>query len=108
MLDRIVTALEREPVELPTLRNLLTAGRRWELPLVRRALDVLPKVGLVNAYGPHETSSTSRVNARRHRICARQHRRDRRQAARLGRPAVPGIEVQIATRTPTCSAGRAR
>jgi len=96
MLDRIVTALEREPVELPTLRNLAYGGSKVGLPLVRRALDVLPKVGLVNAYGLTETSSTiAGVNARRPPHCARQHRRDRRQAARLGRPAVPGIEVQI-------------
>src|SRR6202022_528005 len=41
MLDRIVTALEREPVELPPLPHLAYRGSKVGLPLVRRALDLL-------------------------------------------------------------------
>jgi acyl-CoA synthetase (AMP-forming)/AMP-acid ligase II len=96
MLDRIVTALEREPVELPTLRNLAYGGSKVGLPLVRRALDVLPKVGLVNAYGLTETSSTIAVlTPDDHRIA--HGNTDETVAKRLGSVGlpVPGIEVQI-------------
>ena len=42
MLDRIVSALERTPTELPTLRNLAYGGSKVALPLVRKALELLP------------------------------------------------------------------
>ena len=58
MLDRIVSVLETEAVELPTLRNLAYGGSKVALPLVRKALGLLPAVGFVNAYGLTETSST--------------------------------------------------
>jgi len=61
MLDRIVTALQSGGHELPSLRNLAYGGSRVGLPLVRRALDLLPQVGFVNAYGLTETSSTISV-----------------------------------------------
>jgi len=96
MLDRIVATLESEPVELPTLRNLAYGGSKVALPLVRRALDLLPGVGFVNAYGLTETSSTIAV------LTPDDHRSahgavDPAVAKRLGsvgRP-VPGVEVQI-------------
>jgi acyl-CoA synthetase (AMP-forming)/AMP-acid ligase II len=96
MMDRIVTTLEQEPVELPTLRNLAYGGSKVALPLVRKALDLLPNVGFVNAYGLTETSSTIAV------LTPDDHRDahgnpDAAVARRLGsvgRP-VPGIEVQI-------------
>ena len=96
MLDRIVTALEGGDHDLPSLRNLAYGGSKVGLPLVRRALELLPEVGFVNAYGLTETSST---------ICgadpggssggARRVGRRGRQAVGFGRSAVPGIEVQI-------------
>jgi acyl-CoA synthetase (AMP-forming)/AMP-acid ligase II len=96
MLDRIVTALEREPGELPSLRNLAYGGSKVGLPLVRRALDLLPHVGFVNAYGLTETSSTIAV------LTPDDHRdahgnTDETVAKRLGSVGlpVPGIEVQI-------------
>jgi len=61
MLDRIVAVLEAEPVELPALRNLAYGGSKVALPLVRKALGLLPDVGFVNAYGLTETSSTIAV-----------------------------------------------
>ncbi|WP_139804646.1 class I adenylate-forming enzyme family protein, partial [Mycobacterium avium] len=67
MLDRIVTVLENgdpdtgAPIELPSLRNLAYGGSKVGLPLVRRALELLPHVGFVNAYGLTETSSTIAV-----------------------------------------------
>jgi acyl-CoA synthetase (AMP-forming)/AMP-acid ligase II len=96
MLDRIVSALERKPTELSTLRNLAYGGSKVALPLVRKALELLPGVGFVNAYGLTETSSTIAV------LTPDDHRdalgsSDGAVARRLGSVGqpVPGIEVQI-------------
>ncbi|MCK0176493.1 class I adenylate-forming enzyme family protein [Mycolicibacterium sp. F2034L] len=96
MLDRIVTALQAEPVDLTTLRNLAYGGSKVALPLVRTALELLPHVGFVNAYGLTETSSTIAVlgpDAHRAAFGAD----DPVAARRLGSvgQVVPGIEVQI-------------
>jgi acyl-CoA synthetase (AMP-forming)/AMP-acid ligase II len=96
MLDRIVTALEQEPTELTTLRYLAYGGSKVGLPLLRRALDLLPRVGFVNAYGLTETSSTIAVlTPDDHRDA--HHASDPVVAKRLGSVGhpVPGIEVQI-------------
>src|ERR1700761_7517087 len=61
MLDRVVAVLEAGGHELPSLRNLAYGGSKVGLPLVRRALELLPNVGFVNAYGLTETSSTIAV-----------------------------------------------
>ena len=96
MLDRIVSALEAEPAELPTLRNLAYGGSKVALPLVRKALELLPDVGFVNAYGLTETSSTIAVlTPEDHREALARHRSGRGAAAGFGRPAGPSIEVQI-------------
>ncbi|MGV7694083.1 AMP-binding protein, partial [Mycobacterium kansasii] len=66
------------------------------LPLVRRALELLPDVGFVNAYGLTETSSTIAV------LTPDDHRDAHtaadavvaRRLGSVGRP-VPGIEVEI-------------
>ena len=96
MLDRIVSALEAGGEKLPTLRNLAYGGSKVGLPLVRRALELLPEVGFVNAYGLTETSSTIAVlTPDDHRTA--QAATDAGQARRLGsvgRP-VPGIELEI-------------
>jgi acyl-CoA synthetase (AMP-forming)/AMP-acid ligase II len=96
MLDRIVTVLETDGHDLPSLRNLAYGGSRVGLPLVRRALELLPHVGFVNAYGLTETSSTIAVlTPDDHR--AAQGASEANFAKRLGsvgRP-VPGIELQI-------------
>ncbi len=103
MLDRIVTVLETGNHELPSLRNLAYGGSKVGLPLVRRALELMPNVGFVNAYGLTETSSTIAV------LTADDHREahsalstaDAAVAKRLGsvgRP-VPGIELQIRDET---------
>jgi acyl-CoA synthetase (AMP-forming)/AMP-acid ligase II len=96
MLDRIVTALEQEPTELTTLRYLAYGGSKVGLPLLRKALDLLPMVGFVNAYGLTETSSTIAVlTPDDHRDA--HHASDPVLAKRLGSVGhpVPGIEVQI-------------
>jgi long-chain acyl-CoA synthetase len=103
MLDRVVTVLEAGGHELPTLRNLAYGGSKVGLPLVRRALGLLPHVGFVNAYGLTETSSTIAV------LTPDDHRAAQAAAAAadiavakrlgsVGQP-VPGIELQIRDET---------
>ncbi len=96
MLDRIVTVLEAGGHQLPSLRNLAYGGSKVGLPLVRRALELLPDVGFVNAYGLTETSSTIAVlTPDDHRAA---HSASAAHVAKrlgsVGRP-VPGIELQI-------------
>lgn len=96
MLDRIVSVLERDPVKLPTLRTLAYGGSKVPLPLVRKALELFPEVGFVNAYGLTETSSTIAVlTPGDHRAALRET--NAAAASRLGSvgQAVPGVEVQI-------------
>jgi len=99
MLARIVTVLEAGGAELPSLRNLAYGGSKVGLPLVRRALELLPGVGFVNAYGLTETSSTIAVlTPDDHRAAqAALSTGDAAAARRLGSVgrAVPGIELQI-------------
>ncbi|MDR3655150.1 MAG: fatty acid--CoA ligase family protein [Mycobacterium sp.] len=96
MLDRIVAVLESDGHKLPSLRNLAYGGSRVGLPLVRRALQLLPQVGFVNAYGLTETSSTIAVlgpdDHREAHSASEAHVAKR--LGSVGRP-VPGIEVQI-------------
>ncbi len=96
MLDRIVSELERHPTPLPTLRTLTYGGSKVPLPLVRKALDLLPDVGFVNAYGLTETSSTIAVLTPEDHRAAYQAT-DATAAKRLGSVGqpVPGVEVQI-------------
>jgi acyl-CoA synthetase (AMP-forming)/AMP-acid ligase II len=96
MLDRIVSALDDHPVELPSLRNLAYGGSRVPLPLVRRAFELLPHVGLVNAYGLTETSSTIAVlTPEDHRTALTStDEATRQRLGSVGRP-VPSIEVDI-------------
>lgn len=96
MLDRIVTVLESENKGLPTLRTLAYGGSKVPLPLVRKALSLLPAVGFVNAYGLTETSSTIAVltpDDHRAALAATEESATRRLGS-VGQP-VPGIEVEI-------------
>ncbi|HEY2450930.1 MAG TPA: AMP-binding protein [Mycobacterium sp.] len=96
MLDRIVTVLQRGQHQLRSLGNLAYGGSKVPLPLVRKALELLPHVGFVNAYGLTETSSTIAV------LTPDDHRQGQaaadpavvRRLASVGQP-VPSIEVQI-------------
>jgi acyl-CoA synthetase (AMP-forming)/AMP-acid ligase II len=96
MLDRIVTVLDGEAASLPTLRTLAYGGSKVALPLVRKALSLLPDVGFVNAYGLTETSSTIAVlTPVDHRIAlAASDDAVARRLSSVGQP-VPSIEVQI-------------
>ena len=100
MLSRIVDALEGGRARLPSLRNLAYGGSKVGIPLVRKAMDLLPHVGFVNAYGLTETSSTIAVlTPEDHRTAYQAARRggDPAVARRLGSVgrAVPGVEVQV-------------
>jgi long-chain acyl-CoA synthetase len=95
MLDRVVTVLETGEHKLPTLRNLAYGGSKVGLPLVRRALELLPDVGFVNAYGLTETSSTIAVlTPDDHRIALAATDIAAKRLGSVGQP-VPGIELQI-------------
>ena len=96
MLVRIVTALESQDAGLPALRTLAYGGSKVALPLVRKALGLLPDVGFVNAYGLTETSSTIAVlGPDDHRAAlASSDESVGRRLGSVGQP-VPGIEVQI-------------
>jgi acyl-CoA synthetase (AMP-forming)/AMP-acid ligase II len=96
MLDRIVSVLEAQRAVLPTLRTLAYGGSKVALPLVRKALSLLPDVGFVNAYGLTETSSTIAVLTPDDHRAALDASNDAvaRRLGSVGQP-VPGIEVQI-------------
>jgi acyl-CoA synthetase (AMP-forming)/AMP-acid ligase II len=96
MLDRIVAALEADSATLPTLRTLAYGGSKVALPLVRKALTLLPDVGFVNAYGLTETSSTIAVlTPDDHRVAlAASDDSAARRLGSVGQP-VPAVEVQI-------------
>jgi acyl-CoA synthetase (AMP-forming)/AMP-acid ligase II len=96
MLDRIVSILEIEPAGLLSLRTLAYGGSKVPLPLVRKALAMLPRVGFVNAYGLTETSSTVAVLSPEDHWAAGGPDDEAavRRLGSVGRP-VPGIEVQI-------------
>ncbi|MFW0785792.1 fatty acid--CoA ligase family protein [Gordonia sp. CPCC 206044] len=96
MLDRIIGVLDEEPRALPTLRTLAYGGSKVPLPLVRRTLELLPDVGLVNAYGLTETSSTIAVLTPEDHWAARDSDDPAvvRRLGSVGRP-VPGIELEI-------------
>jgi acyl-CoA synthetase (AMP-forming)/AMP-acid ligase II len=96
MLSRIVSALEEAATPLDSLRTLAYGGSRVPLPLVRRALQLLPRVGFVNAYGLTETSSTVAVLDPEDHWAALESD-DQSAVRRLGSVGrtVPGIEVQI-------------
>jgi len=96
MLDRVVGVLAEGDHRLPTLRNLAYGGAKVNLPLLRKALELLPNVGFVNAYGLTETSSTIAIlTPEDHRDAVRgDDERFSRRLGSVGRP-VPGIEIEI-------------
>lgn len=97
MLARIVDALEArgsEPMLAP--RTLSYGGGRMPLPVIRRALELFPITGFVNAYGLTETSSTIAVlGPDEHRLA--QFSDDPVAQQRLGSVGrvLPGVEVSI-------------
>ncbi len=97
MLARIVAAMERDPeVRVPTMRTLTYGGARMPLPVLERALELMPETGFVNAYGLTETSSTvSILGPKDHREAAASSDPEvRRRLESAGKP-IPGVELVI-------------
>ena len=96
MLGRILDVLEERGESLPNLVHLAYGGGRMPVPVVERALAVLPHVGLVNAYGLTETSSTvSVLDPEDHRAAfASEEPAVRARLGSVGRP-LPSLEVEI-------------
>ncbi|MBY4572522.1 AMP-dependent synthetase [Gordonia paraffinivorans] len=96
MLGRILDVLEARGQTLPTLRHLSYGGGRMPVDVVERAMRLLGEVGMVNAYGLTETSSTIAVlGPEDHRAAAASP--DPQVRARLGSVgrALPGVEIEI-------------
>jgi len=96
MLARIVDALEAAQVGLPALRALSYGGGKMPLPVIERAMRLLPGVHFTNAYGLTETSSTiSLLGPEDHRSAAASDDPTvRRRLASVGR-ALPGVEIEV-------------
>ena len=96
MLDRILTVTEAIGGGLPSLRHLSYGGGRAPARLVERAMQLLPGVDLVNAYGLTETSSTiAALTPQDHRDCmGSDDALVRRRLGSVGRP-LPSVELEI-------------
>ena len=96
MLGRILDVIEARDVRLPSLAHLSYGGGRMPSELIERAMDRLPHVDFVNAYGLTETSSTVAVlGPEQHRAAfASEDRSVRARLRSVGNP-LPTIEVEI-------------
>jgi fatty-acyl-CoA synthase len=96
MLGRILEVLVERKEQLPALRHLSYGGGRMPTTLVEQALEQLPHVGLVNAYGLTETSSTIAVlGPDDHRAAIGSTEPSvRARLGSVGRP-LPNLEVEI-------------
>ena len=96
MLGRILDVLDARGVKLPALRHLSYGGGRMPVAVVERAMDLLPGVDFVNAYGLTETASTiSVLTPEDHREAfASDDPAVRARLASVGKP-LPTVEVEI-------------
>ncbi|WP_330254941.1 AMP-binding protein [Nocardia sp. NBC_00565] len=96
MLARIVSGVDGDNAETPTLSGLAYGGSRTPRPVLERALRVFPDTGFVNAYGLTETASSVAVlGPEDHRVAiASDDPLVRDRLGSVGR-ALPGIEIQI-------------
>jgi acyl-CoA synthetase (AMP-forming)/AMP-acid ligase II len=96
MLSRILDVLEARGETLPAMKAISYGGGRMPLPVIERALALLPHVGFANAYGLTETSSTiSILGPEDHWMAI--HSDDpaaRQRLGSVGRP-LPSLEVEI-------------
>ena len=96
MLGRILDVVEARGEKLPSLLHLAYGGGRMPTPVLERALELLPAVGFVNAYGLTETASTiATLGPQDHRAAFESD--DPAVRARLGsvgRP-LPSLELEI-------------
>ena len=96
MLARICEALDEQGGALPALRALSYGGGKMPLPVIERAMRLLPHVDFTNAYGLTETSSTlALLGPDDHRAAAASSDPAvRRRLASAGRP-LPGVEIEV-------------
>lgn len=96
MLGRILDVIAARGNALPTLQALSYGGGRMPLPVIERALTLLPQVDFVNAYGLTETSSTVAVlGPDDHRMAIRSADPEvRARLGSVGRP-LPALELEI-------------
>ncbi|HEX7761012.1 MAG TPA: class I adenylate-forming enzyme family protein [Caulobacteraceae bacterium] len=96
MLGRILDVLEARDETLPHLHSLSYGGGRMPPSVIERALNRLPHVNFVNAYGLTETSSTISVLRPDDHRAARTSDDPavRRRLGSVGRP-LPGLELEI-------------
>jgi len=96
MLKRIVEVIAERDVTLPSLRALSYGGGRMPATVIERAMDLLPDVGFVNAYGLTETSSTIAIlDPASHRAAkASGTAEGRRRLSSVGKP-LPHLELEI-------------
>jgi acyl-CoA synthetase (AMP-forming)/AMP-acid ligase II len=96
MLGRILDVMEAEQVSLPALRHLSYGGGKMPVPVIERALALMPHVDFVNAYGLTETSSTIAVlGPDDHRAAfASADPEARKRLGSAGRP-LPTVEIEI-------------
>jgi acyl-CoA synthetase (AMP-forming)/AMP-acid ligase II len=96
MLGRILDELEATGTDLPALTHLSYGGGPMPVPVIERAMRLLPHVNYVNAYGLTETSSTiSILTPDDHREAARSDDPvGRARLGSVGRP-LPTLELEI-------------
>ncbi len=105
MLGRILDVMAETGETLPALRALSYGGGKMPEPVIARALDALPHVAFVNAYGLTETSSTiALLGAEDHRAAfASGDPAVRRRIASVGQP-LPSVELEIRREDGSCCA----
>jgi acyl-CoA synthetase (AMP-forming)/AMP-acid ligase II len=96
MLNRILDVIDADGMGLPSLRALSYGGGPMPVPVIERAMALLPDVAFVNAYGLTETSSTIAVlGPDDHRAAFASAEPDaRRRLGSVGQP-LPSVEVTI-------------
>ncbi len=96
MLNRILEVIAADGGGIPSLRSLSYGGGPMPLSVIERAMDLLPDVGLVNAYWLTETASTiALLGPDEHREAyASEDPAVRARLASVGRP-LPTVEVVV-------------
>ncbi len=96
MLSRILDVLEARGETLPFLKALSYGGGRMPQTVIERALELLPHVDFINAYGLTETSSTIAIlDPDDHRkAVASEDPKIRQRLGSVGRP-LPTLELEI-------------
>jgi len=96
MLTRIVDYLVASGERIPSLRHLSYGGGQMPARTIETALELLPRVDFVNAYGLTETSSTiALLDPADHRTFASSDDpAERRRLGSVGRP-LPTVQIEI-------------